>query len=67
VLAIVGQQARNALGGHYQQEIDLVGLFKDVAREFVFQAATSAQVRHLIDRAARIAIAKRTVTSHRAN
>jgi Thiamine pyrophosphate enzyme, N-terminal TPP binding domain len=31
VLAIAGQQARNALGGQYQQELDLVSMFKDVA------------------------------------
>src|SRR3954463_16141209 len=31
VLAIAGQQARNALGGHYQQEVDLQSLLKDVA------------------------------------
>ena len=62
VLAIVGQQARGAIGGHYQQEVDLAALFKDVAREFAFQASTPAQVRHLVDRAVRIAIAKRTVT-----
>ncbi|MBX6743768.1 MAG: thiamine pyrophosphate-requiring protein, partial [Acetobacteraceae bacterium] len=30
VLAIVGQQARAAMGGHYQQEVDLQNLFKDV-------------------------------------
>src|SRR5919198_4033414 len=35
VLAIVGQQASAALGGHYQQEVDLVSLFKDVAGEYV--------------------------------
>ena len=35
VLAIAGQQARNALGGHYQQELDLVTMFKDVAGAFV--------------------------------
>jgi pyruvate dehydrogenase (quinone) len=63
VLAIVGQQARNALGGHYQQELDLVSLFKDVAGAYVAQASTPAQVRHLIDRAARIALSKRTVTA----
>src|SRR5947209_13095508 len=33
VVAIVGQQARSSLGGHYQQEADLQGLFKDVAPE----------------------------------
>ena len=38
VLAIAGQQARTALGGHYQQEVDLVSLFKDVAGAFVQQA-----------------------------
>ncbi|MBB4574897.1 thiamine pyrophosphate-requiring protein [Rhizobium lentis] len=63
VLAIVGQQARRALGGRYQQELDLAALFKDVASDFVQQAAAPAQVRHLIDRAARIALANRTVTA----
>ena len=63
VLAIVGQQARNALGGHYQQELDLVSMFKDVAGAYVAQASSPAQVRHLIDRAARIALSRRTVTA----
>jgi pyruvate dehydrogenase (quinone) len=63
VLAIVGQQARNALGGHYQQELDLVSMFKDVASAYVMQASSPAQVRHLIDRAVRIALARRTVTA----
>jgi pyruvate dehydrogenase (quinone) len=63
VLAIVGQQARNALGGQYQQELDLVSMFKDVASAYVAQASTPAQVRHLIDRAARIALSRRTVTA----
>jgi pyruvate dehydrogenase (quinone) len=62
VLAIVGQQARNALGGQYQQELDLVSMFKDVASAYVAQASSPAQVRHLIDRAARIALSRRTVT-----
>jgi pyruvate dehydrogenase (quinone) len=35
VVAIVGQQASLSLGGNYQQEIDLVSLFKDVAGEYV--------------------------------
>ncbi len=63
LLAIVGQQARGALGGHYQQEVDLAALFKDVARDFVHQASTPAQVRHLVDGAVRIALANRTVTA----
>jgi len=63
VLAIVGQQARDALGGHYQQEVDLPAMLKDVAGAFVQQASTPAQVRHLIDRAIRIALAERRVTA----
>jgi pyruvate dehydrogenase (quinone) len=62
VVAIVGQQAQAALGGNYQQEVDLVSLFKDVAHEFVHMATEPAQVRHLIDRAVRIALDQRTVT-----
>ncbi len=63
VLALVGQQARRAIGGHYQQEVDLASLFKDVAGNFVHQASAPAQVRHLVDRAARIALANKTVTA----
>ncbi len=63
VLAIVGQQARAALGGHYQPELDLAALFKDVAGAFVQQATVPAQIRHVIDRAVRIAMAERTVTA----
>jgi pyruvate dehydrogenase (quinone) len=62
VVAIVGQQARTGLGGHYQQEIDLVSLYKDVAGEYVHMAIEPAQVRHLIDRACRIALSQRTAT-----
>jgi pyruvate dehydrogenase (quinone) len=62
VVAIVGQQARAAIGGDYQQEVDLINLFKDVAHEYVQMASTPAQIRHLIDRAIRIAKAERTVT-----
>jgi pyruvate dehydrogenase (quinone) len=62
VVAIVGQQARAALGGSYQQEVDLISLFKDVAHEYVHMASTPEQIRHLIDRAIRIARVERTVT-----
>ncbi len=62
VVAIVGQQARSALGGDYQQEVDLLNLFKDVARDFVHVASSPVQVRHLIDRAVRIAMERRSVT-----
>src|ERR1700712_3929580 len=61
VLAIVGQQARVALGSSYQQEVDLVSLFKDVAA-YVNICTVPGQMRQLIDRSARIALAERTVT-----
>lgn len=64
VVAIVGQQSRAALGGHYQQEVDLISLFKDVAHEYVNMASSPAQIRHLVDRAMRIAQAERTVHLH---
>jgi pyruvate dehydrogenase (quinone) len=62
VVAIVGQQARMAMGGSFQQEIDLVSLFKDVAGDYVHMATVPQQMRHLVDRAVRIAKAERTVT-----
>jgi pyruvate dehydrogenase (quinone) len=62
VVAIVGQQARTAIGAHYQQEVDLQSLFKDVAGDFVAMGSVPSQMRHLIDRAVRIASTRRTVT-----
>jgi pyruvate dehydrogenase (quinone) len=62
VVAIVGQQARAALGGSYQQEVDLDSLYKDVAREYVHTAMVPSQIRHLVDRAIRIAKTTRSVT-----
>ena len=62
VVAIVGQQARTAIGAEYQQEVDLHSLFKDVASDFVATAVVPGQVRHLIDRAVRIASTRKTVT-----
>jgi pyruvate dehydrogenase (quinone) len=63
VLAIAGQQARTAIGGHYQQEVDLPSMFKDVAGAYVYQASLPTQVRHLVDRAVRIAKGTRRVTA----
>jgi pyruvate dehydrogenase (quinone) len=63
VLAIAGQQARAALGGHYQQEVDLPAMFKDVAGAFVQQASVPSQIRHLVDRAVRIALSEKRVTA----
>jgi pyruvate dehydrogenase (quinone) len=62
VVAIVGQQSRAALGGHYQQEVDLLSLFKDVASEYVTMVTKPSAVRHAVDRAVRIALYERTVT-----
>ncbi|HEX4765765.1 MAG TPA: thiamine pyrophosphate-requiring protein [Lichenihabitans sp.] len=62
VVALVGQQARTAIGASYQQEVDLQNLFKDVAGDYVHMASVPGQVRHLIDRAVRIAASKRVVT-----
>ena len=60
-VAIVGQQARSALGASYQQEVDLQNLFADVT-EYVVTAVVPEQIRTCIDRAVRIAQAKRAVT-----
>jgi pyruvate dehydrogenase (quinone) len=62
VVAIVGQQDSMAIGGNYQQEVDLQTLFKDVASEYIVFVSTPEQMRHAVDRAVRIAKAERTVT-----
>src|SRR5512144_2285215 len=62
VVAIVGQSATTALGGEYQQEVDLQNLFKDVAHNYVTTVSNPASVRHAIDRAVRIALAEKCVT-----
>ncbi len=63
VVALVGQQARMSMGGDYQQEVDLLSLFKDVAHHFVHVCATPEQAPHLVDRAVHIAQAERAVTA----
>jgi len=62
VVAIVGQVSQMSQGSHFQQEVDLPTLFKDVAGAFVEVIHDPAQVRHVLDRAFRTAIARRTVT-----
>ena len=62
VVAIIGQQSSTSLGGHYQQEVDLASLFKDVASEYVTMVTHPSAVRHAVDRAVRIARYERTVT-----
>ncbi len=63
VVAIVGQQPTTALGGSYLQEVDLPVLYKDVARDFLGVLSHPAQLRHLLDRAFRVALERRTVTA----
>jgi len=58
VLAIVGQQKRSSVGAHYQQEIDLQVLFKDVGG-FVSTVMEPASARHVIDRAIKSAYEER--------
>ncbi len=63
VVAIVGQTARSAMGGAYQQEVDLLTLYKDVAGDYVEMVTVPEQLPNVLDRALRIAAAERTVTA----
>ncbi len=62
VVALVGQTERSALGGSYQQEVDLASLFKDVCAEYVQTCVVPQQLPNLLDRAIRIALTERTPT-----
>jgi pyruvate dehydrogenase (quinone) len=62
VVAIVGQTERSALGGAYQQEVDLLSLFKDVCSDYVQMCVVPQQLPNLIDRAIRVALAERAPT-----
>jgi pyruvate dehydrogenase (quinone) len=59
VVAIVGQTARSAMGGSYQQEVDLQSLFKDVASDYLVEVNVAAQLPNALDRAFRTARARR--------
>ncbi|MFF0852574.1 thiamine pyrophosphate-requiring protein [Streptomyces sp. NPDC003388] len=63
VLAIVGQTNRTAIGGSYQQEVDLHTLYKDVASEFVETVMVPEQLPNVLDRAIRTAYARRCPTA----
>ena len=63
VVAIVGQTNRSAMGGAYQQEVDLHALYKDVASEYVQTVMVPEQLPNVIDRAIRIALAERAPTA----
>ncbi|PHV67377.1 thiamine pyrophosphate-requiring protein [Williamsia muralis] len=63
VLALVGQTERSAMGGSYQQEIDMLSLFKDVCSEYVQMCTVPEQIPNLIDRAIRIALSEQAPTA----
>lgn len=63
VVAIVGQTNRSAMGGSYQQEIDLMSLYKDVASDYVHMVTVPEQLPNVLDRAIRIAISQRAPTA----
>ena len=63
VVALIGQTARSAMGGNYQQEVDLQSLFKDVASEYLVEVNVAAQLPNALDRAMRIARARRAPTA----
>ncbi|MEV4334888.1 thiamine pyrophosphate-requiring protein [Streptomyces sp. NPDC049597] len=63
LVAIVGQTNRSAMGGSYQQEVDLASLYKDVASDYCETVTVPEQLPNVLDRAVRTAYARRTVTA----
>src|SRR3954451_23265778 len=63
VVAIVGQTERSAMGGSYQQEVDLLSALKDVCSDYVQMCTVPQQLPNLIDRAIRIATVERAPTA----
>ncbi|MHA6628553.1 thiamine pyrophosphate-requiring protein [Pseudonocardia sichuanensis] len=63
VVAIVGQTERSAMGGAYQQEVDLQALFKDVASDYLVEVNVPEQLPNALDRAFRTAMARRAPTA----
>jgi pyruvate dehydrogenase (quinone) len=63
VVAIVGQTNRTAMGGSYQQEVDLLSLFKDVASDYVQMVTVPEQLPNVLDRAIRVAMSRRAPTA----
>jgi pyruvate dehydrogenase (quinone) len=63
VVAIVGQTNRSAMGGSYQQEVDLLSLYKDVASDYVQMVTVPEQLPNVLDRAIRVAMTQRTPTA----
>lgn len=50
-------------GGSYQQEVDLLSLFKDVASDYVQTVTVPEQLPNVLDRAMRIAMSRRAPTA----
>lgn len=63
VVAILGQTARSAMGGSYQQEVDLQSLFKDVASDYLVEVNVAEQLPNALDRAFRTARSRRAPTA----
>lgn len=62
VVAIVGQTERSAMGGAYQQEVDLQAVFKDVASEYLVEVNVPEQLPNALDRAFRTAVTRQAPT-----
>ncbi|HET8602514.1 MAG TPA: thiamine pyrophosphate-requiring protein [Marmoricola sp.] len=62
VVAIVGQTNRSAMGGSYQQEVDLKTLFSDVS-EYVQVVTVPEQLPNVLDRAMKVAQGRRGVAT----
>ncbi|MBY0287863.1 MAG: thiamine pyrophosphate-requiring protein [Mycobacteriaceae bacterium] len=63
VVAIVGQTARSAMGGSYQQEVDLQAVLKDVASDYLVEVNVASQLPNALDRAIRTALTRRAPTA----
>jgi pyruvate dehydrogenase (quinone) len=51
------------MGGSYQQEVDLLSLFKDVASDYVQMVTVPEQIPNVLDRAIRVAMSRRAPTA----
>ncbi len=63
VVAIVGQTDTTAMGGSYQQEVDLLSLYKDVASDYVQMVTAPEQLPNVLDRAMRVAMSRKAPTA----
>ncbi|MBA8795038.1 pyruvate dehydrogenase (quinone) [Friedmanniella endophytica] len=60
VVALLGQTAVTALGGDFYQEVDLASVFADVGAAYLQTVTDPSQVKHMVDRACRSALATRS-------